>query len=64
MKFNSINFVYDEETGSLRSYILSYANRQGDYTIDGQITVPANDEINLANILEVAKQELVKRIEG
>lgn len=64
MKFNSIHLVYDEEDGSLRSYILSYANRQGDYTIDGQITVPASDEINLANILEVAKQELVKRIEG
>lgn len=64
MKFNSIHLVYDEETGALISYILSYANRQGDYTIDGQITLPANDETNLANILEVAKQELVKRIEG
>lgn len=34
MKFNSINFVYDEETGSLRSYISIYgnANRYACYT--------------------------------
>jgi hypothetical protein len=64
MKFNSINFVYDEESGSLQRYILSYTNRKGDYSIDGQITVPASDEITLENILEVAKLELIKRIEG
>lgn len=63
MRFNSINMIYDEETGNLTQYIIGYTSRQEDFSMDGQLTILA-EGVDLGNILDIARDELAKLIKG
>lgn len=62
MRFNSINIIYNEETDELQSYIVSYTSRKDNFSIDGQLTIPA-EGIELGNILEEARKQLALLIQ-